>query len=97
MKTLPPVVITPPQWQMLQWIADPLKFLDTSTTQYGDCFTADLGRRIQVNFFSHPEAIAQIFTADPQQFDVGRGKKMLWVLWATLGENSLLLLDGRRH
>jgi len=97
MNTLPPVVTTPPQWQLLQWIADPLRFLHTSTARYGDSFTADLGRRIQIHFFSHPRAIEQIFTTNPQQFDVGRGNKMLWILWATLGDNSLLLLDGKRH
>lgn len=97
MKTLPPSVTTPPQWQLLQWIADPLRFLHTCAARHGDSFTADLGRRIQIHFFSHPQAIEQIFAANPQQFDVGRGNKMLWILWATLGENSLLLLDGKRH
>lgn len=97
MTTLPPVVTNPPKWQLLQWITNPLHFLNTCAARYGDTFTADLGRRIQIHFFSDPAAIEQIFTANPQHFDVGRSNKMLWILWATLGENSLLLLDGKRH
>lgn len=97
MKNLPPTLTMPSRWQLLQWIVDPLKLLDNSAARYGDCFTADLGRRIQLHFFSHPQAIEQIFTANPQQFDVGRSNKMLWILWATLGDYSLLLLDGQPH
>lgn len=97
MKTFPPLLATHPQWQLLQWIADPLRLLESGAAQCGDCFTADLGRRIQIHFFSHPQAIEQIFTADPQQFEVGRTNQMLWVLLATLGDNSLLMLDGQRH
>ncbi|MBD3885962.1 HNH endonuclease [Leptolyngbya sp. PL-A3] len=38
-KTLPPVVTTPPQGQLLQWIADPLRFLHTCTARYRQIHT----------------------------------------------------------
>ena len=83
---------TPPGLQLLQWITDPLKFMETSQARYGDSFTARLSSPLV--FLSHPQAIQQIFTAPPQQFDSGRANEILqpWV-----GDQSLLLLDGDRH
>lgn len=97
MNTHPPTLATHPQRQLLDWIVNPLQLLDRCAAQYGDCFTVDLGRRIQIQFFSHPHAIEQIFTAPPQQFETGRSNQLLWILQATLGDSSLLMLDGQRH
>jgi cytochrome P450 len=45
-------------------------------------------------YFSQPQALQTIFTADDRQLDAGRGNSGLEFL---MGENSLLLLDGDRH
>lgn len=89
----PPALQTPPLWHLLQWIIRPLEFLDACASRYGDSFSVRFGNLQPLVFFSHPQAIETIFTA-ASQFDSGRGN---WVLQKTLGDNSVLLLDGDRH
>ena len=89
----PPAVTTPSFWNLLQWIVQPLDFLDRCAEQYGDSFSLKLGSYPPFTFFSGPQAIEQIFTA-ANQFDSGRGNS---ILRRMLGDNSLLLLDGERH
>lgn len=80
--------------QMLQWISNPLEFMDNCSQRYGDCFTVRLANFKPTVFFSNPQAIEQIFTSNLGQFDSGRANSILqpWV-----GDKSLLLLDGRSH
>ncbi len=86
---------TPPWLQLIQWILDPLGYMEACAQRYGDVFTARLGRVFPSSVFvSNPQAIQEIFTADPKHFDSGRDNRILQPL---LGENSLLLLDGDRH
>jgi len=80
--------------QLIQWIARPLEVLETSAQRYGDVFTLRLAGNKPIVFLSSPEAIQEIFTAAPEQFDVGRGNDILRPL---LGEQSLLMMDGDRH
>lgn len=80
--------------QLMQWIADPLSCLDKYSRRYGDIFTLQLTSSSPVVFLSHPQAIQEIFTAPPQQFDSGRTSSIVKPL---VGENSLLLLDGNTH
>jgi unspecific monooxygenase len=65
--------------------------MDTCANRYGDCFTAKLSSSLTYVFFSHPQAIEKIFTADPKQFGVTS------ILRRTVGDNSLILLEGDRH
>lgn len=90
----PPAVSTPPLWNLLQWIIQPLNFLEHCTARYGDCFSLRLGNIATFIIFNDPKAIEQIFTANPTQFDSGRSNG---ILRRMLGDNSLLLLDGERH
>lgn len=86
---------TAPLLQMMQWIFQPLAFMDACAQNYGDTFTVRLGSQARpLVFFSNPEAIQQIFTASPKKFDTGRANKVLLPL---LGKRSLELLDGKRH
>ncbi len=86
---------TPPWLQLIQWILDPLGYMEACAQRYGDVFTARLGRVFPSSVFvSNPQAIQDIFTADPKLFDSGRDNRILQPL---LGENSLLLLDSDRH
>jgi cytochrome P450 family 110 len=80
--------------QLIQWIADPLSRLDAYSQRYGDMFTLRLTSFAPFVFISHPQAIQEIFTADPKQFDSGRTNGIIKSL---VGEHSLLLLDGNIH
>ncbi|MGB5959545.1 MAG: cytochrome P450 [Coleofasciculaceae cyanobacterium] len=80
--------------QLIQWIADPLSCLDAYSRRYGDMFTLQLTSSAPFVFLSHPQAIQEIFTADPKQFDSGRTSNIIKPI---VGEHSLMLLDGNTH
>lgn len=80
--------------QLIQWISDPLSYLDACARAYGDMFTLRLATFEPIVFVSHPQAIQEIFTADAKQFDSGRTNGIVRPL---VGERSLLLLDGALH
>lgn len=78
--------------QLLQWVANPLTFMEKYAKQYGDIFQVKLNRPMV--FISHPKAIEEIFKTNPKQFDCGVGNQLLRPL---LGDRSLALLDGTPH
>jgi len=82
---------TPILFQLIPWITNPLDFLDTCANRYGDCFTAKISNFANYVFLSNPQAIEKLFTADPNQFGISS------ILRPTVGDNSLLVLDGDRH
>ena len=61
---------------------------------YGDAFTIRLMGAPPFVFCSHPTAVKEIFTGDPEILRAGRGNE---VLRPVLGPNSVALLDGTRH
>ena len=61
---------------------------------YGDTFTIRLLGAPPFVFCSHPAAIKEIFTGDPEVLRAGRGNE---VLKPIIGPNSVALLDGVRH
>ena len=83
-----------PLIQLIQGIAHPFEYLEASAKECGDPFTMRSPGFPPTVVFSNPQAIQQIFSADPNQFETGRGNKILQPL---LGENSLIQLDGDRH
>ena len=80
--------------QLMQWIADPLGCLDRYSRRYGDIFMLQLTSVSPIVFVSHPQAIQEIFTADPKQFDSGRTSNIIKPI---VGDRSLLLIDGNTH
>ena len=103
MTTLPPGPGIPRVLQLLQWVRRPLPFMEECARAYGDCFTIGFpglpgaparSRRPTFVFFSHPEAIREIFTGDGEGLHAGEANSFLEPL---LGEHSLLFLDGSRH
>lgn len=90
---LPNGPLTPQFIRTLKLVARPLDYLETYAQRYGDAFTVGTKKSPFV-YLSNPKAIQEIFTADPQLFDSGRGNRLLQFL---LGDNSLVLLDGDRH
>lgn len=91
---LPPTHKAPHLLQIAQWILQPLNFLEFCQRRYGDCFRAEFGAVRHFYFLSDPKAIEQVLTGNPATFDAGRANQ---ILRPTVGDNSLLLLDGDRH
>jgi len=91
---LPDGPSTPSIVQLIQWIASPLELLESAQKKYGDTFTLQLGSYRPLVFISNPQAIQEIFTASPEQFDAGSGNEILRPL---LGDQSLTLMEGARH
>lgn len=52
--------------QLIQWVINPLQLMETSANTYGDCFTLWLTDNKPMVFFSHPQAIGEIFTSPPE-------------------------------
>jgi cytochrome P450 family 110 len=76
-----------------KFVFQPLKYVDDFAETYGDCFTIRGRDNISAVYFGHPQALEQIFTTDPSNFEVGRGNQDLRFL---LGKNSMILLHGDR-
>ncbi|MDF5709479.1 MAG: cytochrome P450 [Nostoc sp. S4] len=91
---LPESPQTPKFIQLLEWIFNPLKLMETSAKAHGECFSLQLTGNNPIVLFSNPQAIQQIFTAPLEQLDA-RGSAQL--LKSLLGENSLILLSGASH
>ena len=77
----------------IKLVARPLDYLETYAQRYGDTFKVG-SKKSPLVYFSNPQAIQKIFTADPELFDSGKGNRILRFL---LGDHSLVLLDGDRH
>lgn len=92
--TLPDGPQTPRLLRRIKLITRPLDYLEDYAKVYGDCFTFWSRSGVPLVYFSHPQALQEIFTADSSQIEVGRGNRGLGFL---LGDNSLILLDGDRH
>jgi cytochrome P450 len=78
----------------MKFITRPVKYVEDFAKTYGDHFTIWGSKDTHIIYFSQPQALEQIFTADPKHFESGVGNGGLGFL---LGSNSLILLDGDRH
>ena len=85
---------SPPFIQSLHWLIRPFSFMEDCKRQYGDCFTIRFWGFKPIVFFSHPQAIKDILTAGPNQFQVAESNKILRPL---VGAHSIFLLDGAAH
>ncbi|MBD2456416.1 cytochrome P450 [Nostoc sp. FACHB-87] len=84
-----------PYWRrMIKFIFRPIDYVEDFAKVYGDNFTVWGNGENQLVYFSHPQALEQIFTTDASYFEAGRGNQILRFL---LGDHSLILLDGDRH
>ena len=83
-----------PLLRTIRSILNPAEFLEASRDRYGDIYLTRRAGFAPVVIVSHPEAIAQLLTADPDRFEVGSTNESLEPL---LGPQSLVLLDGADH
>lgn len=93
MSQLPNCIPSPAWWQLVNWIADPIRFQDKYSRKYGDIFTMRLRGVGAYVVVGNPQAIQEIFSQD-SKFNVGCGNALAEPL---IGQNSLMLLDGDRH
>ena len=93
---LPPGSKLPPSLVALQAILDQFGTLEKFHHQYGDIFYSPKSTIFPANvIFSHPQAIEKVFTANPDLFEVGQQSTA--PIKVLLGDNSLVLLDGKAH
>ena len=81
-------------FRLFNAIVRPLDFMERRRQLYGDFYQITFKNSPPTIMTCNPQAIEEIFTASPDKFDVGRGNRMLSFL---VGDNSLLLLDGKTH
>lgn len=93
---IPAELKTPALLQTLQLIANPTQFLATCVKRYGDPFTVRVMglNSPPVVFFSHPQAIKEIFAIPLDKFDFQQTTQVFKPL---MGERSLILQEGRSH
>lgn len=91
---LPPGPTTSTFKQLVEWIIDPLNILEQSFQKYGEVFTLNFRQNNPYIFVSNPETIQQILSQDRANFDSGRNNQILLPI---VGENSILLADGKQH
>lgn len=93
---LPGELKTPALLQTIHLIQNPTKFLETCAKQYGDTFSVRvLGLNSPpVVFFSNPQTIKDIFAVPSEKLDF---KKATHVFKPLMGEQSLVLQEGRNH
>ena len=93
---LPNGLQTPALWQMIQWIARPLSYMDNCAQQYGDIFTVPMGKNFaRVIFVSNPQALQQILTSDAKEFDTPGEHNAIFE--PLLGKQSVIAASGDRH
>ena len=85
---------TPPFIQTITSIFAPFKSLEVNYQKYGDIYSGKAMEFASFVVLSNPQAIQQVLTADPNLFEIG---KVNWIVKPLLGENSLVLLDGKEH
>jgi cytochrome P450 len=82
--------------QKIQWVADPVGYMETSAQKYPDIFASQIvGFGGALIFVNEPQAIQQILTNDRKQFSApGELNELLKPI---LGDTSVFMLDGDRH
>ncbi|MDJ0730382.1 MAG: cytochrome P450 [Crocosphaera sp.] len=83
-----------PLWQLIRWIQDPLVFQQECVGRYGDIFTLNVQGFTSFVVIGNPLGIQEIFSQNPDNFDIGRANKIAEPLFGT---NSLFVYDGKHH
>jgi cytochrome P450 family 135 len=71
-----------------QWL------LEQSRARFGPMFTLKIAYEGDWVVVTDPELVKQVFTGDPRVFHAGEGNQ---ILRPVLGENSVLVLDEKKH
>jgi cytochrome P450 family 110 len=73
----------------------PYQSIEADRRRYGNCYTIQPLTQPPMVVFSDPDAIREIFLADPS--DLQGGEPASWLLGPVLGWNSLVVLDGEPY
>jgi cytochrome P450 len=79
--------------QLLLWMRHPVEVMQWCRRIYGPTFTLNLPA-FRIALMSEPEAIRTIFSARQDEMHASQVNR---ILRSVVGENSVLLLDGREH
>src|SRR5437588_6466856 len=91
---LPPGPRSPAWWQLVRFAGDPLGLLDECHRRYGDTFTLHIAGNGRFVMLSDPEVVREVFRGDPDVLHSGEANSLFI---ATVGRNSVLVLDGAPH
>jgi cytochrome P450 len=94
LSALPPGPNSPSWWQLVRFAGDPLGLLDECQRRFGDAFTLDIAGNGRFVMLSDPEAVREVFRGDPEALHSGEANQLFT---ATVGENSVLVLDDAPH
>ena len=83
---------TPKFWQTIQWITDPLGYLEAGYREFGDLFGSSF-LFFKTVFVANPQALKQIFENERKQF-IAPGDGMAQPL---IGDYGLPILSGEAH
>ena len=85
---------TPHLWQKIQYITNPIGYLESSYQCYGDIFNAPIiGNFQRLLLVSDPKGLQQLFTRDTKEFYTPSNG----LLQIIAGENSIFCLEGDSH
>ena len=90
----PNLVKPPAPVQLVQWIANPVSYMEAAAKQHSDIFTAQItGGRGHLVFVNHPQGIQRL-TQDKKFVAPGDVNQIMQPL---VGDYSVILLEGDRH
>lgn len=93
---LPNPLTKPSLIQRLQWVIDPVGYMESSAQEYPDIFTTKvIGSGHPLVFVNHPQGLQELLTNDRKKFAaLGQENKILQPL---IGDYSIVMLEGDRH
>ncbi len=87
---------TPSYLQKIQWVTDPVGYMERAVQKYPDIFTANvIGFGNTLIFVNHPQRLQEILTNDRKKFAALGGENK--ILQPLLGNHSIMMLEGDRH
>lgn len=82
--------------QKIQWVTDPVKYIENAAKQYPDIFTAEIiGSGNTVVFVNHPQAIQKMLTSDRSEF--AADGELNKIFQPFVGDYSFAMLEGDSH
>ena len=76
------------------WSRQAQWFLEQGRARFGPMFSIKIAYEGDWVVLADPELVKQVFTGDPKVFHAGEGNQILRPI---LGENSVLVLDEKKH
>jgi unspecific monooxygenase len=95
MTQFPNILKKHPLLQLLQWIRDPIEYLEEARRLQGNIFTSTLGNLGKFVMIADPKANQQMLNVDRKQF-LALGK-LNRIFEPLVGDRSIFFLDGEEH